>query len=147
MTTKRFGLHRLLLLWILMLMHSCKVNTVYENREQDKNEAQKITDSFYTLIKKGNYDQSKNLFMKEFFKVTSSAKLDSFYHQIDNMCGQIIEDSLSGWKTSVIEGSRARSEYVLQYNVARTKQNTVEILTLKKDNSGVKIISYKVNFN
>jgi len=55
----------ILLSWFLV---SCSFNKTYENREADKEEAEKVTNSFYSLIQQNKKNELFGLLMINFLK-------------------------------------------------------------------------------
>lgn len=131
----------------LPFLISCNFNTTYQNREDDKKDAEKITQKFYKLLKKGNTKDILPLFSEDFFKVTNKDKFIELFEKTNNTYGNILNDSLSHWETLVVKGSKPKSEYLLVYNVKRDKIDSQEYITLHKEKDGIKIFEYRVNID
>ncbi|PWS30810.1 hypothetical protein [Pedobacter paludis] len=143
MKTKSFI--SLALLSLLFALSSCNFNSTYLNREEDKNEAQKVADSFYKLLQKNEF-QKINPFLSEQFKaVTSSEKLNDYLRGALNKLGEIKSEKLDHWESKIVKGTNPSAIYVLYYIVERTKYNSKETVTLVGENNQIKIQGYNVN--
>ncbi|SMC37844.1 hypothetical protein SAMN02787074_0757 [Chryseobacterium sp. YR221] len=136
-----------ILFFISFFLTSCNFNNTYENRESDKQEAQKVVDSFYSLIKQNNREEMSKLFGNNFFKVTHKDKLYQVIDKTENEYGEIQSDSLNSWRTFVSKGTNSFSEYELTYDVNRNYGKTKEIISLKKENDTIKITGYRIDFD
>jgi len=143
MKTKSFI--SLALLSLLFALSSCNFNSTYLNREEDKNEAQKVADSFYKLLQKNEF-QKINPFLSEQFKaVTSSEKLNDYLRGALNKLGEIKSEKLDHWESKIVKGTNPSAIYVLYYVVERTKYKSKETVTLVGENNQIKIQGYNVN--
>lgn len=124
---------------------SCHFNSTFINREEDENEAEKITNRFYHLIKTNEYSKTYPLFSNAFFTVTDTVKLNNMFLTTYEKLGPIEALTVSKWETRVIQGTDSKSEYVLQYFVKRKNFDSKETITLTKENEQIKILGYKVN--
>lgn len=61
---------RILILLSFILL-SCNFNKVYKDREEDKREAEKITNKFYKYIKEEENQKALTLISDKFFNVTN----------------------------------------------------------------------------
>jgi hypothetical protein len=129
----------------LTLFFSCSFTATYNNRVEDKNEAQKVADKFYTLLKAGKYDDTYKLLSKKFFQDSDTSELNKMYHIIFQKLGAIKSDSVAHWETHVITGTNSSSVYVLYYLVEREKYESKETVSLSKENDTIKIDGYHVN--
>lgn len=136
-----------LLIIFCLFLTSCSFDKIYENREEDKNEAQKITEKFYYFLQQDNNSYAFKLFSNNFFKVTNQDKLSQVIDKTKNEYGKIQSDSLSNWRTHVTKGSNPISKYEMTYQVKREIGNTQEVITLQKENDTVKIIGYRIDFD
>lgn len=127
-----------------VLLFSCNVNGVYENRESDKKDGELVTTAFYRYIGQREFTKTYSLFTKKFFTITDTSKLSALYGQIDNACGKVNHFILSDWKTTIVKGSNPSSEYVFLYEVTREKCRTKETISLKKEDQNIRITSYDV---
>lgn len=62
---------KILVLILLILLASCHYSNKYENREEDKIVAEKVTGELFELIKKSDFDNASKLFDKKFLEVIS----------------------------------------------------------------------------
>ncbi|MDC8102987.1 hypothetical protein ACNFU2_20590 [Chryseobacterium sp. PTM-20240506] len=136
-----------LLILVLLLITSCNFNHIYENREEDKKEAEKITQKFYSLIKANRKEEILKLFSAKFFKATSKDKLIGMIDWTNKEAGSSSNYSLYEWETSVVKGTNSKAEYLLSYYVKRDKINTFEIFSLQKETDSIKIIGYEINLD
>jgi hypothetical protein len=125
-------------------MISCKINATYENREEDRAEAEISIREFYKHLKSNEFANTYILFTNRFFTVTDTAKLLLLYHKIVKECGKVRGYSLNNWKTTIVKGTKPSAEYVFLYSVRRDKCITKETITLKKEKDIVRIASYDV---
>ncbi|MBP2619398.1 hypothetical protein [Chryseobacterium jejuense] len=135
-----------ILIFITFFLISCNFNSTSQNREEDKKEAEKITERFYYFIKKNDKENAIELISKNLFKVTPKEKFSQILGSCSSECGEIKSYSLNHWETFVVKGTNPRSEYVLVYDVNRTIKNTKEKFTLKKENDSIKILGYNIEF-
>lgn len=134
-------------IFFLLFFSNCTFNTSRENREEDKKEAEKVTQKFFTLIKENNKQALYNLFSDKFFNVTSNDQLNQMLDIADKEGGKIKKITLSHWETNVVKGTDPKSEYYLAYYNIRDKMNTEEIFSLQKENNDIKIVGYKINLD
>lgn len=134
---------QLLILFYVFIV-SCNVNGAYENREEDKKDAEAITNKFYSFLMQKNYSNSYKLYTRNFFSKTDTNKLRKFYDQIEVNCGQVESYELIDWKTSVIKGTNHSSKYYFIYKVRYTKAITNESIILFKEEDEIRIASYDV---
>lgn len=134
------------LILIPLFFIGCNFNKTYRNREEDKQEAEKITEKFYSLIKNNKRKEALKLFGEKFFKLTRKDQLNEMLNEINSSCGSKISDTkLITWETFVSIGTNPKSEYVLLYKVNRNIKNTQEKITLEKNNDSIKIVGYDVS--
>lgn len=135
-----------ILILIALTIVSCNFNKTYHNREEDKKDAEKITEKFYTLIKENNRQKAFKLIGNKFFETTDKNQLNQMIDDINAECGDKISDTqLTIWETVVSVGTNPKSQYVLSYRVERNIQNTQEKFTLEKDDDSIKIVGYDVH--
>ncbi|MGG5211020.1 hypothetical protein ACQWU4_19030 [Chryseobacterium sp. MIQD13] len=132
---------------ISFLLISCSFNQTFSNREEDKKEAEKISQKFFWELKYGgNLDTIYNLFSDKFFEVTNKEKLLQIINVSQNDIGRVEEYNLVKWETLIIKGSNSKSEYLLIYDVKRGSGKTEETFSMEKDKNGdIKIVGYRVN--
>ncbi|AZB26285.1 hypothetical protein EG339_17660 [Chryseobacterium bernardetii] len=102
------------LILIPLLFIGCNFNKTYRNREEDKQEAEKITEKFYSLIKNNNRKEALKLFGEKFFKLTRKDQLNKMLNEINSSCGSKISDTkLTTWETFVSIGTNPKSECII----------------------------------
>ncbi|AZA48642.1 hypothetical protein EG346_10815 [Chryseobacterium carnipullorum] len=138
---------KIYLILISFLLISCSFNQTFSNREEDKKDAEEISQKFFWELKYGgNLDTIYNLFGDKFFEVTDKEKLLQIINTTQNDIGRVEEYDLVKWETLIIKGSNAKSEYLLVYNVKRGMAKTEETFSMEKDKNGdIKIVGYRVN--
>ncbi|MGN8057339.1 hypothetical protein ACTJKN_13760 [Pedobacter sp. 22163] len=130
---------------LLLIASSCNFNSTYLNREEDKKDAEKVADQFYTLVEKNDLKNLNPLLSNQFKAVTSTQKLNDYLTGTANKLGAIKSQKLDHWETKVIRGSNPSATYVLYYIVERTKFQAKETVTLTAENDQIKILGYNVN--
>ncbi len=138
---------KIYLILISFLLISCSFNQTFSNREEDKKDAEEISQKFFWELKYGgNLDTIYNLFGDKFFEVTDKEKLLQIINTTQNDIGRVEEYDLVKWETLIIKGSNAKSEYLLVYNVKRGMAKTEETFSMEKHKNGdIKIVGYRVN--
>lgn len=135
-----------ILILIASILVSCNFNKIYQNREEDKKDAEKIANKFYSLIQQNNRQEAFKLFGEKFFTITSKGQLNQMIDNINMSCGSNMKTTeLISWETFVSIGTNTKSEYVLLYKIHRNIKNTQEKITLQKDNDTIKIVGYNVD--
>lgn len=132
---------------ISFFLVSCSFNSTYQNREEDKNDAKKVTEEFFNFIKQGNNDDAFKLFSNKFFQTTSKDRLLQVIDKTTNEYGKIQNDSLFSWRTFVTEGANPTSKYELTYQIKRDSGNTREVINLEKEKDSIKIMGYRIDFD
>lgn len=128
-------------------MISCNYNETYSNREQDKQDAEKVIKKFYASIKENNKESTIKLFSKKFFLITNKQQLNEMINWTNEKGGTISNYTLSNWQTLIIKGPNPKSDYSLVYYIKRDSINTQEIFSLQKENDTIKIVGYKINLD
>ena len=127
-----------------LVFSSCNFNSHYTDKPLDRDEAERITVKFYYLLRDKNYNDTYKLFSPRFLEVTNTSKIEQIFKTSDEELGEIKDQSLVSWKTNVVKGSNPISEYLLVYDVKRSKFNSKETIRLEKENDTIKILSYNV---
>lgn len=136
------------MIFSLIFLWSCNLNTSYSNRESDKREAEKVTHKLYHFLEMQEWEKAESLFSEEFFEVTDRETLNTIFRKTFENCGNLTNFTLEDWTTFIVNGTNAKSEYVLLYNVTRDKKNTTErIGMIKEADETIRILSYHVNFD
>jgi len=129
---------------LLFALTSCTLS--YTNREADKEEAKKVTDHFFELIKAKNYDAAYPLFSDDFYAVTPKAKLKELFMTVQEKLGDLTNISLDQWQTKVVKGTDPSSEYDLLYQNQHAKFKSAEEFKLTKNWDGkIRILAYHVS--
>jgi len=134
-----------LLVLNMSVIVSFNINRVYENRLNDKEEAQKVVNEFYEHLMDKQFDKTYPLLADSFYYYTDKAALLNMYNFIWDTCGNITDTSQVAWETFVLEGTNPMSKYTFLYSVLREDRNTKEIINLIKEEGEVKILKYNVD--
>ncbi|WP_445734285.1 hypothetical protein [Mariniflexile sp.] len=137
-----------LLIAILFLLLGCHFSTKYENRDSDRQDAERITSELFGHLQHLNFEKASNLFGEEFFKVTSKEELIKIFKITDLKLGKFKNGNLYKWDTLVSEGSINNGNYSLYYNVEFENGTAdLKISLLKNKNNSLKIIGYTLKSN
>ncbi|HCN48560.1 MAG TPA: hypothetical protein DIT10_05625 [Chryseobacterium sp.] len=132
---------------IIFLFIGCSYDKIYENREEDRQDAQKVINKFYFLVKENNKKELFKLFSNRFFKEVGKERFEQILDKTDNDFGKVKDYELTNSWTQVIKGSNPISKYELSYLVTRNSTQTKEYFRLQKENDSIKIISYRLDFD
>jgi hypothetical protein len=135
----------LYLLCLLFSLTACNFNSTYLNREEDKKEAEKVADQFYTLLEQKDLKKISPLLSNQFKAVTNPQKLNDYLTGTINKLGEIKSKKLDHWESKVTRGSNASFRCVLYYIIERSKFQSKETVTLTAENNQIKILGYNVN--
>lgn len=127
------------------LLISCSLNATYNNRPSDKEDAEKVTNKFYNLMKNEQFKETYGLFSKKFIEITDTSKLYNIFRANLEKLGRIDSIHLDQWRTQVVTGTNPFGQYILAYTVFRTKYVSKETIGLTKENNLIKIGAYNVN--
>jgi hypothetical protein len=137
-----------ILILIAFIFVSCSYDKIYENREEDRQDAQKIVNKFYFLIQ---HDNSKKeifkLFSNRFFREVGKERFEKILNKTDRDFGKIKDYQLTNSWTQIVKGSNPISKYELSYLVTRDSTQTKEYFRLQKEKNSIKIISYRLDFD
>lgn len=143
---KQFLKGSLLFACLLLTLMSCHVNSVYLNREEDKKDAEKVTNKLFELIKTKDYKQTTGLFSKQFYEVSSKEKLFDIFTATNLKLGNLQETKIETWETKRVVGSNPSANYTLVYNNKYEKFESKEIIKLTRDADGIiRIFGYHIN--
>jgi hypothetical protein len=134
----------ILILFISTFITSCTFNSSYVDREVDRQEAERVTVKFFYLLHEKKFNETHSLFSPRFMEVTNKEKLNQLFQASEEKLGSVKDQSLESWNTNVVKGTNSKSEYLLVYNVKRTKFNSKETLRLEKENDTIKILYYNI---
>ncbi len=130
---------------IFGLITSCHFNDQYLDREEDKNDAEKITSEFYKNLQNHDSIALFKLFSDKFWGNTDSIKFYKDISNIEGKLGKLEKIELDHWNTRVVEGTDPISEYVLYYLNKYEKHEAKETINLLKENGQIKIVGYNIN--
>lgn len=133
------------MVFICLLILGCHFNSVYNNRETDKQDGEKAVVAFYELIKSRSYEETYMLFDKSFFEVTDTQKLNEIYDISFKKLGNVESYRIEKWETQAVVGTSPKTNYVFQLNVKRSHYLSQETVILLKEKDDIKIVSYHVN--
>ena len=137
---------KIFLLILPILFASCHYSNKYENREEDKIVAEKVTNELFEFIKKSDFDNAIKLFDKKFLEVTSESELRKIFDLTEKKLGKLKNTKLIECKTMVSEGAIETGTYLLSYESEFEKETgELNISLTKNENGGIKILGYKVN--
>jgi len=134
-----------LLMFISLLLFSCKYNATYENDEIEKKEAEAVTEKLYKDLKGKDYLDAEKYFSSKFFQATSKEDLVGIFTKTNEKLGDFKSKNLIDWKTHKIVGSNPSSEYLLLYEIEYQKYPARETIRLIKEKDSIRIIGYNVN--
>lgn len=129
---------------ILCLLYSCSFNSTASNREEDKNEAEKLTTKFYESLLVDDYSSVKGMFSDKFFAVTNEDQLNKLFNDSQTFNGKIVNYNLQNWETFVVKGTDAKSEYLFTYKIEREENPTVETISMLKEDGVIKIVGSNI---
>jgi hypothetical protein len=139
-------LHCSLVAVLVISLTACNVNRTYMNREEDKNEAQKVTDAFYTMVRDSNYNGTLKLYSDTFFTVSPKEKLFQVYLMSEKKLGRLQRAQLTKAESKVVEGSNPVALYALQYTNRYDSAQALETFQLRKERDGkIRILAYNIN--
>src|SRR5688500_16435134 len=144
----RIILLRLYQFLLFMLLTSCRVNSEYINREEDKRDAEAISSKLYEYIKAKDYESTWKLFSKDFLEVLNMQKLYEIYVTTSEKLGDLKDVNLETWETRRIEGSNPFAEYTLVYKNKYDKYDATETIKLRREkDEEIRIVSYNIISN
>ncbi|HTO16566.1 MAG TPA: hypothetical protein VLZ83_12400 [Edaphocola sp.] len=130
---------------LFLMLVSCRFNSSYINREEDKRYGEQAIAQFYELLKNQDYKETYRFFDKRFFEVTDTQKLNEIYDITFEKLGNVEHYNIEKWETESIVGKDPKTNYVFLLNVKRSYYESKETFTLLKEKDEIKIISYYVN--
>lgn len=131
--------------FLMLLLSACNFNSTYLNRENDRDDAKKIGDKYFELLKKSDYVATFKLFSDNFWTVTPKPKMSEIYQSISKKLGKLQSITLDQWETRVLKGTNSSSEYILYYLNHYEKFDAKETLRLVKEGDDIKIIAFNIN--
>ena len=136
--------NKLINLLLLVLLINCGFSNSYSNRESDRKDAEKVTQTLYKYIILNDVNTAFNLFHN--FRIKESgydAIIESIIKPREKL-GVVQKYSLIEWKTQIYPEDPRRSRYKLVYKVKRKRNNTIETISLAIEKEKIKIINYNI---
>jgi len=130
---------------ISLIFVSCRFNSSYINREEDRQDGEQAIADFYELLKNQDYKGTYGLFDKRFFEGTDTQKLNEIYYISYEKLGSVERYNIEKWETEAIVGANPKTNYAFLLNVKRSNYVSLETVTLLKGKDGLKIVGYHVN--
>ena len=134
-----------LFLLLALAVCGCSMNTSNKNREEDKIEGERITQQYFDLLSKKEYQSVYNLCSPRLQSVSPIDSIIKIYQMTEEKLGTIEDIHLESWETLVQTGTDPKSEYFYRYKVKRTKFESEELFRLGKEGDSIKILQYKIN--
>lgn len=133
-------------LLLLLFVFSCTYTNTYTNREKDKEDAEVVSNKFYSYLKQNNYKATFTLLTEDLLKPSSKKELINVYENTKRYLGELKETTLLNWATKSVEGGKEYADYAFQYKNIYDSGISVEYIRLYKDSKKqIKIVEYKVN--
>ncbi|TAE62270.1 MAG: hypothetical protein EAY77_07775 [Flavobacteriia bacterium] len=131
----------------ISFLTSCNfsANVKYENRLQDKDDAESIAGELYLYTSRKDYESILKLVSDDFYKISSKGKFLEFLKAKDEKLGKYKDFTLINWKTTTKKGTDSKTEYLLIYKVKYSKYVSEEKISMIKENNEVKILGYNVS--
>jgi len=134
-----------LILLLTFLFLSCHYTEKFENREEDKVAAEKITSQVFAFVKKSDYDSAMNLFDKKFFEATPKAEMKNIFEVTETKLGKLKSTKLEQCTTVTSEGAIETGTYVLVYDCDFEKEKGKLNITLtKSEDHKIRVIGYRI---
>jgi hypothetical protein len=129
-----------------LLFTACHFNSQFVNRNEDIQEAEKVTDKFYELKKVKKFKETTDLFSNDFYNVTDTSKLIKILTMTTEKLGNLMEVKIDQSNSVIISGTDPSSKYNFIYKNKYEKFEATETITLIKESDGkIKIIGYNIN--
>jgi len=125
---------------------SCSMNTTYNNRESDKQDAERVAEQLYHFLKANEPQKAMSLFSPKFFSATDTNRLYQLLDTAKIVNGSIESYILANWQTNIVKGTDTRSDYVLVYVVRRERKDTQETILFEKEGESIKITGYNMKW-
>lgn len=129
------------------ILLGCNLNTNlnYENEVSEKEDAESVVSKLYWYTNNNELTKIPDLFGKSFYKTSDVTGLLNFLNDKKNTFGNFKGYNLISWKTNRTEGSNPISQYLLIYSVKYSNGETVEEISLIKEDNQIMISGYRVN--
>jgi len=139
--------YNLLVVLLINQFICCYSEYSRENSFQDKLDAEKVTDRFYSAMKIGDFKSIHSLFGNDYYRVSDTFRIDSILTKVSFKFGKLNSRNLSIWHTKVVFGNEPSGDYYLEYKNYYEKDSTREKFYLKKYDDSIKITSYTLVLN
>ncbi|KAB1230979.1 hypothetical protein [Chryseobacterium viscerum] len=136
-----------ILILFSFLFVGCSYDKIYENRETDRQDAEKIINKFYYSIQQNEREETFKLFSGRFFKEVDKERFEQILDKTKRDFGKVKDFQITNSWTQVIKGSNTQSRYELSYIVTRDSTQTKEYFKMQKENDSIKIINYRLDFD
>src|SRR5579864_7852670 len=100
-----------ILILLVVFASGCVFSSTYLNRDQDKQDAEKINNQLFDDLKSKNYNAAYKLFSKDFFVATNKKKLSNIFTFTQDKLGDLKSAEISQWETRVIAGTNPSADY------------------------------------
>ena len=124
----------------------CVYSMTYNDREEDKAEAEKVTNQLFTYLKSKNYDATYSLYSDSLWVYTSKEKMKKIYTYSDDKLANLQSTSIEKWQTRVITGTSPSGVYEFLYKNKYEKDTAeVHLILIKEHDGKIRIKSYYIN--
>jgi hypothetical protein len=124
---------------------ACQFNMTYNNRQIDKEAAEKVTNLLFLNLESKDYKAADTLFSKQFYKSWSKKKLNDIFQMSVDKLGEIQDTNLASWQTKVVSGTDSYGEYVFLYNTRYQYYSGQVAIHLIKDPDGkIRVDGYHI---
>jgi len=133
-----------LLLAILFVIYTIKINKTVTNGIEDRIDGEQVSSDFFKYRNSNNLDALIQLFDDEFIEKTGRKEFIKQLSGYSSRLGALKKDSLATWKTIINSGSDSSSSYLFVYYNKYENANSIETFKMKKGFwGGVEIVDYK----
>ena len=131
----------------MILIAGCNINATYIDRVNDKTDAEKCINIFYTNLKNNSSKNITWIFSKQFTKKTNEKEFNEFINKINSQIGILQLTTLDHWHTKVVVGTNSYSDYSFYYYNIYERGGTKETIHLIKENDTIKIDAYNIDIS
>jgi hypothetical protein len=129
-----------------IVLAGCVYSMTYNNREQDKADAEKVTTKLFEYLKSKNYDATYSLYSDSLWLNTPKQSIKKIYTYSDDKLGNLQSTSIEKWQTKVITGTKPSGEYEFIYkNKYERDTAQVNVVLVKEHDGKIRIIGYHIN--
>ncbi len=126
---------------------SCTFYAKYNNRIEDKNNAEQITEKFHEYWNGQNFKSALSLFDDGFFVKGTKNDFLMFLDSCYSITGKLITTTEKTWQTSVTESPSLSGNYLFVYDNTYSNIKCKETIGLTQKPGGIiKIIYYHIDF-